>query len=81
MNEHTLQLRMSLPCMVVYVMDHCISRMRLHADYKSVQKISNFEAVWNCNWVESRDSSKDNRYEVEPCRTSAYRSFQLTVRL
>ena len=34
MNEHTLQLRMSLPCMAVYVMDHCISRARLHADYK-----------------------------------------------
>ena len=28
-----MQLRMSLQCMVVYVIDHCLWRMRLHADY------------------------------------------------
>ena len=33
MNEHTMQLRTSLQCMVVYVMDHCMSRTCLHADY------------------------------------------------
>ena len=48
---------------------------------ESVQKGSNFEVPMNCNSVESLDPLKYNRYEVVPCRTSSYRSFQLTVRL
>ena len=35
-----------------------------------------FEAAWNSSWVESLEASKDNRYEVDRCCTSAYRSFQ-----
>ena len=45
------------------------------------ERRSNFEVAWNCNWVETLDPSKDNRYEVNPCRTFAYRSFQSTVGL
>ena len=48
---------------------------------ESVDKKSNFKVAWNCNWVESLDLSKANRYEVDPCRTFAYRSFQPTVGL
>ena len=48
---------------------------------ESVEGISNFEVPWNYNLVEPLVPSKDNGYEVDPCRTSAYRSFQLTIGL
>ena len=40
---------------------------------------ANFEAAWNCSWVECLDLSKDNRYELGSCWMTAYHSFQLTV--
>ena len=46
---------------------------------ESVKRRSNFEATGNCNRVESSDPMKDCRYKVNPCRTSAYRSLQLTI--
>ena len=46
-----------------------------------VERRSNLETAWNCNWMASLDSWKDNRYEVDPRGTSAYRSFQSTFRL
>ena len=49
--------------------------------HKSVENKSNFKFAWNCNGIESLDPSKDNQYEVDPCCTAAYRSFQSTVRL
>ena len=48
---------------------------------ETAERRSNVEAAWNCNRLESLDSLKDNPYEVDPCRTSAYRSFQSTAGL
>ena len=44
-----------------------------------VERRANFQVDWNWNLVESLEPSKDNRYEVDPCRMCAYGSFQLTV--
>ena len=48
---------------------------------ESVKRRFNFESARNRNRPESLDPSEDNWYEANPCRTSPYRSFQLTVGL